>query len=48
MLFDALRCPKTHLLFTAEDAAEEHCHAGATLLLNQRVFDWLDEMLENG
>ena len=45
ILYDALKCPKTYLLFTAEDAAEEHCHAGATLLLNQRVFDWLDEML---
>jgi pimeloyl-ACP methyl ester carboxylesterase len=45
MLFDALNCPKSYLLFTAEDAAEEHCHAGATLLLNQRIFDWLDEML---
>ena len=43
MLFDELRCPKTYLLFTAEDAAEEHCHAGAALLLNQRIFDWLDE-----
>ena len=43
MLFEALRCPKTYLLFTAEDAAEEHCHAGAALLLNQRIFDWLDE-----
>ena len=45
MLFDALRCPKLHLLFTADDAAEEHCHAGASLLLNQRVFDWLDETI---
>ncbi len=43
MLYDELRCRKTYLLFTAEDAAEEHCHAGATLLLNQRIFDWLDE-----
>ncbi|MGB8212898.1 MAG: alpha/beta fold hydrolase [Anaerolineales bacterium] len=46
-LFDELRCPKTYLLFTAEDAAEEHCHAGATLLLNQRMFDWLDETIKN-
>ncbi len=44
-LYDALTCPKTYLLFTAYDAAEEHCHAGAALLLNQRVFDWLDETL---
>ncbi len=43
MLFEALRCLKTYLLFTADEAAEEHCHAGATLLLNQRIFDWLDE-----
>jgi len=45
MLFDALRGPKSYLLFTAGDAAEEHCHAGASLLLNQRVLDWLDETL---
>jgi len=43
-LYEALRCPKSYLRFTAEDAAEEHCHAGAALLLNQRVFDWLDEI----
>jgi pimeloyl-ACP methyl ester carboxylesterase len=45
ILYEALKCPKTHLLFTAEDAAEEHCHAGAAFLLNQRIFDWLDETL---
>lgn len=44
-LYDALTCPKTYLLFTSEDAAEEHCHEGAMLLLNQRIFDWLDETL---
>lgn len=44
-VFDALCCPKTYSLFTAEDAAEEHCHVGAKTLLNQRVFDWLDETL---
>jgi len=25
-LFDALLCPKTYVLYTKEDAAEEHCH----------------------
>jgi len=45
ILFDALRCPKAYHLFTSEDAAEEHCHAGASLLLNQRIFDWLDETI---
>jgi hypothetical protein len=47
ILYDALKCPKTYLLFTAEDAAEEYCHTGATLLLNQRVFDWLEETLKH-
>jgi len=27
----------------SEDAAENHCHVGATVLANQRIFDWLDE-----
>ncbi|HVM71136.1 MAG TPA: alpha/beta fold hydrolase, partial [Anaerolineales bacterium] len=45
-LYEALRCPRTLLRFTVEDAAEEHCHAGATLLLNQRLFDWLDETIQ--
>jgi hypothetical protein len=46
MLFDALNCPKTFLPFTVEDAAEEHCHEGAAFLLNQRVFDWIDETVK--
>jgi hypothetical protein len=44
-LFDTLHCPKSYLLFTADDTVEEHCYIGASLLLNQRVFDWLDETL---
>jgi pimeloyl-ACP methyl ester carboxylesterase len=46
MLFDALTCPKTFMLFTKEDCAEEHCHFGALLYFNQRVFAWLDETLD--
>jgi dienelactone hydrolase len=45
-IFDALSCEKTYARFTTEDAAEEHCHVGATRLMNQRVFDWLDEVLK--
>ena len=44
-LYDALMCPKTLLRFTAEDGAEEHCHYGALLLFNHRVFSWLDATL---
>ncbi|ORW92118.1 dipeptidyl aminopeptidase [Mycobacterium sp. IEC1808] len=44
-LYDALRCPKTLLKFTAAEGAEEHCHEGAMTLFHQRLFDWLDETL---
>jgi len=45
MLYDALRCPKTLLTFTAAEGAEEHCHVGALTLFHQRMFDWLDDTL---
>ncbi|MGD1172288.1 alpha/beta hydrolase family protein [Mycobacterium seoulense] len=45
LLYDALRCPKTLLKFTAAEGAEEHCHEGALTLFHQRMFDWLDETL---
>lgn len=44
-LYDALTCEKTFMLFTEEDCGEEHCHFGALLLFNQRLFDWLDKTL---
>jgi pimeloyl-ACP methyl ester carboxylesterase len=28
-----------------EDAAESHCHVGAGVLMNQRVFDWFGEVI---
>jgi dienelactone hydrolase len=43
LLYDALRCPKTLLKFTAAEGAEEHCHVGALTLFHQRMFDWLDD-----
>lgn len=39
MVFDALRCRRSYLFFTAEDTAEAYCHVAASLLLNQRIFD---------
>jgi pimeloyl-ACP methyl ester carboxylesterase len=45
VLYDALKCPKTWLLFTVEEGAGEHCQVGAGLLSSQRLFDWLDETL---
>ncbi|WP_145027011.1 S9 family peptidase [Paenibacillus sp. Y412MC10] len=44
-LFQALNCPKTFMLFTAEEGAEEHCQFGALLYFNHRMLEWLDGVL---
>ncbi|QBD76053.1 alpha/beta fold hydrolase [Ktedonosporobacter rubrisoli] len=46
-LYDALTCPKTFMRFTAAEGGEEHGHAGALALANQRIADWLDETLSH-
>ena len=46
-LYEALRCPKTFMEFTDAEGAGEHCHEGAMALFHQRVFDWLDDTLNN-
>lgn len=43
--FNALTSQKNYLMFTAEDAAEEHCQIGAGILSNERILDWLDETM---
>jgi alpha-beta hydrolase superfamily lysophospholipase len=44
-LYDALTCPKTFVLFTEEEGAEDHCQVGSPLLSGQKIFDWLQETL---
>jgi pimeloyl-ACP methyl ester carboxylesterase len=44
-LFDRLPEPKTFHTFASKDGAGGHCEAGARVLFNQYVFDWLDEIL---
>jgi pimeloyl-ACP methyl ester carboxylesterase len=44
-VYDALTCPKKYIQFTTEEGAEEYCQCGAPALSNQRIFDWLDEIL---
>ena len=44
-LYDALRCPKDYVLFTAEDTGLLHCQEGASAVSTQRMFDWLDDVL---
>ncbi len=43
--FDALRCEKGYLRFTAAEGAGDHCVAGNRPLFHERVFDWIDEKL---
>lgn len=45
--FDALRCPKTLMRFSAAEGAGGHCEMGNRSLLNGRVLDWLDEQFGN-
>ena len=45
-VYDALTSPKKYILFTEEEGAEEHCQTGAPALSNQRIFDWLDDILQ--
>ncbi|MFB7671157.1 alpha/beta fold hydrolase [Kitasatospora purpeofusca] len=44
-LYDHLTCPKTLMMFTAEEGAGAHCHPGAMRLTQARIYDWLDETL---
>lgn len=44
-IFDALRCPKQLIHFSAEEGADGHCEMGNRSLLNRRTLDWLDEVL---
>ncbi|MFD4908978.1 alpha/beta fold hydrolase [Kitasatospora purpeofusca] len=47
-LFDHLTCPRTLMVFTAEEGAGAHCHPGAMRLTQARIYDWLDETLAAG
>lgn len=42
-LYDALHCPKELMIFDHESTGAEHCQAGAALVAERRLFDWLDE-----
>ena len=44
-LYDALRCPKDYLLFTARETAQLHVQTGATAVSEERIFAWLEDNL---
>ncbi|MGW7380518.1 alpha/beta hydrolase family protein [Streptomyces sp. NPDC054794] len=46
-LYAHLTCPKTLMVFTAEEGAGAHCHPGAMRLSQARIYDWLDDTLTN-
>ncbi|MFF2045933.1 alpha/beta hydrolase family protein [Kitasatospora sp. NPDC058170] len=45
-LYDHLTCPRTLMVFTAEEGAGAHCHPGAMRLTQARIYDWLDDTLK--
>ncbi|MDH7597981.1 MAG: alpha/beta fold hydrolase [Methanothrix sp.] len=45
-LYDALTCPKEFLLFTTDEGAGLHCQMGAMMISNERIFNWLDGVLQ--
>ncbi|PRQ09414.1 alpha/beta hydrolase family protein [Enhygromyxa salina] len=44
-LYEAITAPKDYIMFTAEEAAQFHVQPGASGILTQRVYDWLDDNL---
>ena len=44
-LFNALKCPKTYMLFTKVEGAGEHCQMGAMMISNERILNWLQSTL---
>jgi hypothetical protein len=44
-LYEALRCPKDYVLFTAEESADGHCEGGAQVLFHRVAYDWLEKTL---
>jgi dienelactone hydrolase len=45
-LYEALRCPKTLVRFSAAEGGDLHCEPKAPGLRAQRIFDWLDATLD--
>ncbi|KAF7553325.1 hypothetical protein G7Z17_g3710 [Cylindrodendrum hubeiense] len=42
---DALGDKATYVVLTSKDSAENHCHVGAQVFLNQLVFDWFEDII---
>ncbi len=42
---DALKCPKTYLLFTEAEAAPLHVQTASLAIGSQHIFDWIDDTI---
>jgi dienelactone hydrolase len=45
-VYDHLTCAKTLMRFSSAEGAGAHCHSGALRLAFGRIYDWLDDTLE--
>ena len=45
-LYDAIKAPKTYYVFTPRQAAQAHTQAGAQMLSNQVILDWLSKIFD--
>lgn len=45
-LYDQLECPKSYMTFTREETAQAHCQEGASAISNEKIFNWLDEVMK--
>jgi hypothetical protein len=48
LLADALGAKATYKKLTTQDAAQEHCHVGATDYITALVMDWVEDTLQIG
>lgn len=44
-LYDALTCPKEFIQFASDEGAGLHCQMGAIMISNERIFNWLDDVM---
>ncbi|KAH8809274.1 Alpha/Beta hydrolase protein [Xylogone sp. PMI_703] len=45
MVRDALGGKATYVKLTDSDAAGNHCHIGASVIMNQHIFDWFEDTI---
>lgn len=44
-LYDLLTCQKEYMMFTSEEGAEAHCQVGAKHISNERIFNWIENVV---